>query len=94
MARKAKDTRPEKGIQAAAETGSLPQAGADSAPATNPASTMLVRVTGPKRGRWRAGRHFGPEPVDIAAGDLTEAEIAALAGDPALSVEMIETAEP
>lgn len=44
-------------------------------------------ITGPKRGRWRAGRHFGPQAVTIPLTDLTEAEIAALRADPALTVE-------
>lgn len=43
-------------------------------------------ITGPKRGRWRAGRHFGPQPVTIPLTDLTDADIAALRADPALTV--------
>ncbi len=44
-----------------------------------------VVVTGPAKGRWRAGRHFGPEPVVIPAPDLTEAMARALADDPELT---------
>ncbi|WP_226557860.1 HI1506-related protein [Salipiger thiooxidans] len=58
-----------------------------SAATSNP---LVVVVTGPKRGRWRAGRHFTAEPVTIPAEDLSEDEIAALLGDPRLSVETRE----
>lgn len=44
-----------------------------------------VVVTGPAKGRWRAGRHFGPEPVVIPAIDLSEAEARAIADDPLLT---------
>lgn len=47
-------------------------------------------VTGPKKGRRRAGRSFGPEPVTIPAADLTEDEIAALTSDPGLTVTLID----
>lgn len=55
---------------------------------TQPAalSPSLI-ITGPKRGRWRAGRHFGPQAVTIPVADLTETEIAALRADPVLTVE-------
>ncbi|WPY94680.1 hypothetical protein T8T21_00715 [Limimaricola variabilis] len=43
-------------------------------------------VRGPKRGRWRAGRFFGPEPVTLRLADLTEAEREALTSDPVLSI--------
>lgn len=46
----------------------------------------IITVTGPKRGRWRAGRHFTPQPVPIPLADLSDDEIAALAGDPYLTV--------
>lgn len=47
---------------------------------------QIVRVTGPKRGRWRAGRHFTAEPQDILIGDLTEDDLQALVDDPKLTV--------
>jgi hypothetical protein len=50
------------------------------------AKGFVLRVKGPAKGRWRAGRHFGPEEVKIAAADLTEDEIAQLNGDPLLTV--------
>lgn len=58
------------------------------APLQPPALTVVV--TGPKEGRRRAGRAFGPEPVSIQAEELTEDEIAALQADPFLRVEIID----
>ena len=63
-------------------------------PILNPAGTDLtqtgegpvVTIKGPAKGRWRAGRHFGPDIVTIPAGELTEAQIEALMDDPELSV--------
>lgn len=46
---------------------------------------MLV-VRGPSTGRWRAGRHFGPAPVEIPLADLKKAEIELIESDPVLSV--------
>lgn len=48
-----------------------------------PARVMIVK--GPAKGRWRAGRHFGPEAVEIAAADLSEEDIERLEGDPELT---------
>ena len=53
-------------------------------------SGLEVVVVGPKRGRWRAGRHFGPEPVRIPVEELTEDEKAALVADPVLIVSVAE----
>jgi hypothetical protein len=50
------------------------------------AKGFVLRVKGPAAGRWRAGRHFGPEEVEIPAADLTEDEIARLHADPELTV--------
>ncbi|SOC20618.1 hypothetical protein [Rhodobacter maris] len=47
---------------------------------------ITVTITGPKQGRWRAGRHFSAEPVVIELDDLSEDELAALRDDPALTV--------
>lgn len=47
-------------------------------------------ITGPKKGRRRAGRSFGPEPVTIPAADLSDDEIAALTSDPGLTVTRID----
>lgn len=48
------------------------------------AGQAVVEVTGPPRGFRRAGRRFGPEPTVIPMADLSDAEIAALSGDPNL----------
>ncbi|WP_457647370.1 hypothetical protein [Profundibacter sp.] len=45
-----------------------------------------VSITGPKRGRWRAGRHFSATPTVIARTDLTDDEMVAINMDPALTV--------
>ena len=46
-------------------------------------------VTGPKRGRWRAGRHFTPEPTLIDLDDLDEGEEDAILGDRTLTVQVL-----
>lgn len=74
----AADTKPDQGAEAAAENGQQPQAGGTAPPA---AKTGTITVTGPKRGRWRAGRLFGPETVEIPLDELSEAEIAAIKAD-------------
>lgn len=56
-------------------------------------SGMVVRVIGPKKGRWRAGRFFAAEPVDIPGDDLRQDDLNALRGDPKLTVEMIGRGE-
>lgn len=50
----------------------------------------IVIVTGPKRGRWRAGRRFTREPSSIPLAELDQDELAAIEGDPRLSVEYRE----
>lgn len=49
---------------------------------TDPEQTFAIVVTGPRKGRWRAGHHFGPHetPVHVSAAQLEEIE-----ADPALS---------
>ncbi len=46
----------------------------------------FLRITGPEKGRRRADRRFGPDPVDIAVTELTEAEILWLQRDPLLTI--------
>lgn len=53
-------------------------------PSTKKAEVLVVR--GPEKGRWRAGRHFGPAAVEIPVADLKKAEIEAIESDPTLSV--------
>lgn len=56
------------------------------------AKAHVLRVTGPAKGRWRAGRKFGPEPVDIPVAELTEDDLAKLEGDPELTVALVPEA--
>lgn len=53
------------------------------------ATGLRLRVRALQAIRWRIGRQFGPEPVDIEIADLTSAENAALVADPLLSVDLI-----
>lgn len=55
-------------------------------------SGLLVTVTGPKQGRWRAGRRFGAAAVTICLDDLTQDERAALANDPRLRIVVTQEA--
>lgn len=63
----------------AAKTG--PAKEAKSQPAADPG---VLRVTGPAAGFWRAGRRFGPEPVDLPLAELPEADRAAIEAEPKL----------
>lgn len=67
-------------IRAAADAGKDPQG--------------QIMIVGPKGGRWRAGRHFGPEPTIIDVADLTEEEGRALISDPKLVVGPAFTGVP
>jgi len=49
-------------------------------------NVLTITVRGPAKGRWRAGRHFTPEPTVIPLTDLTEDQVAALDADPELTV--------
>ena len=46
----------------------------------------VLIIKGPAKGRWRAGRHFGPDIVTLPASELTQAQIEALMADPELAV--------
>ncbi len=58
------------------------------------ASGVVVRITGPKKGRRRAGRHFGKQPVDVPIDDLDNAARVALIADPTLTLQLFEDGEP
>lgn len=49
-------------------------------------------VTGPQRGRWRAGHKFGPGETTLFLDDLSEEDVQAIQGDPVLSVKHIQPA--
>ena len=51
---------------------------------------MALEVRGPVRGRWRAGRKFGPDAVVIPLEELDQAARAAIEADPLLSVREME----
>lgn len=100
---KAKPETETAGAQAADKTGQDQTGAGSPAPVADPALqpatdapdqapdvAPTVLVTGPKKGRWRAGRFFGPTPTAIRFEDLSEAELAALTGDPALSVHVTD----
>lgn len=59
---------------------------------TDQVDAPQITVTGPKGGRWRAGRHFTPEATRIALSELSRAVLKALKDDPALSVEAADPA--
>lgn len=71
---------------ALAPDGTAPSA---DVPQPAPVAGHIVRVVGPAAGRWRAGRKFGPEPVEIAASDLTDDEMQKIFGDPQLVAQVI-----
>ena len=51
---------------------------------------FVVVVTGPAKGRWRIGRKFGPEPVEIPASELNEPQLRALDDDPELMMKVVK----
>lgn len=63
------------------------QAGGDDAPP--PEAPRRLRVTGPARGRRRAGLAFGPLPVEIDPAALAPEALAAIRADPLLAVEEV-----
>ncbi len=89
-AREAAPTQPEEpvAIDAAAASAlaqsEVPFAGAG----------YVVVVLGPKKGRWRAKRHFGAEPVRIPADELTDEQKEQLLSDPQLVVTVTEAGSP
>ncbi|MCT4554634.1 MAG: hypothetical protein N4A53_08105 [Pelagimonas sp.] len=54
------------------------------------ASEKMLRVAGPKKGRWRAGMHFTMEPRDLRASDLTPKQIEMIEADKSLNVVTYE----
>jgi hypothetical protein len=54
--------------------------------ATAAATAQVIRVKALQPSRWRAGRQFGPVPVDIPAAGLSEDDLARLNADPLLVV--------
>ena len=69
---------------AAAASGGNEQAAVEKPEAAKKTEALIV--VGPRRGRWRAGRKFTPEPTIVPLVDLTEDEHAAIETDPELKV--------
>lgn len=55
-----------------------------------PKRSSSITVTGPRRGRWRAGRHFGSVAVTIPLSELSESDLTAIENDPALTSTITE----
>lgn len=70
---------------AASEAGTARPASKNSSPASVDEVKAII-ITGPKKGRWRAGRHFGPTPTTIPLEELSEEAAEALKSDPKLSI--------
>jgi hypothetical protein len=51
---------------------------------------LAVVVIGPKKGRWRAGRHFTHEPTMIQVVELTDDQALQIKNDPTLAVSLID----
>lgn len=58
---------------------------------TDPAAGLVVRITGPKKGRWRIGRRFDRTPVEIPVSEITEDQAEALRADNTLTIEVVPT---
>lgn len=56
------------------------------------AAITALRVVGPRQGRRRVGRAFGPEAVTIPLVNLGEDELRAIDGDPALTWSIVQAA--
>ena len=52
-----------------------------------PKGVLRVATAAGVPSRWRAGRGFTAEPTEIALGELTADQVAALKADPYLQVE-------
>ncbi len=49
----------------------------------------LLVVSGPQKGRWRAGRYFNQKPATIRVGDLADDELSAILADPTLALALV-----
>jgi len=65
------------------------EAKADAPKTKKAAQPVVLQIKGPANGRWRAGRHFTPQPVEIPMADLSDDDLLKLKGDPALSCTVI-----
>lgn len=75
---------------APADDGADTSAGGATSPADPSPPVQTVLVTGPKRGRWRAGMHFTPTPTALVLADLSPGVLATLKADPLLTVRIVD----
>lgn len=76
--------KPQDDAKPAAQTPPAQTADASAIAKKGKPTVTTISVQGPAAGRWRAGRKFGAEPVDILLADLTDDQLAAIKGDPVL----------
>ncbi len=57
------------------------------APAKAGKKGETITVVGPVDGRWRGGAKFGPTAIVVDLSTITPAQLAAIEGDPLLSVK-------
>ncbi|MEQ5870242.1 hypothetical protein J4E08_10065 [Sagittula sp. NFXS13] len=57
-------------------------------------TVLTIRVRGPKKGRYRAGRHFTRDVTEIPVDELTDGELDALQADPKLTVKVPDETPP
>ncbi|WP_149589827.1 hypothetical protein [Tabrizicola flagellatus] len=79
-------SRPPHRARATAEAA----AGSGAEPIRKSSRGRVLRVIGPARGRWRAGRHFTAEAVEIPIAELAEDDLQRIEGDPQLKVIFID----
>ncbi|MEJ0012797.1 MAG: hypothetical protein WDM94_09265 [Bauldia sp.] len=85
-----------KGLGILKDAASMPAAAKQMASTPSPGGTRMravLVVKAKQDSRWRAGRNFGRMPVELNAADLTDAEIAAIEGDPVLITSREERPE-
>jgi hypothetical protein len=76
--------KPQDDAKPAAQTPTAQPADASASAKKGKPTVTRITVKGPSAGRWRAGRKFGAEPVEILLADLSDEQLAALQGDPDL----------
>lgn len=72
-----------------AEAEARPSATTEPGAPQDPRHGFLLRVRALQPVRWRIGRQFTAEPVEIAAESLSEDQMQALMDDPLLAVDVI-----
>lgn len=71
----------------AAKTANPAADNADATAATAGKKGETIIVRGPVDGRWRAGLCFGPTDITVDLTTITPGQLAAIEGDPLLSVK-------